>query len=128
MFSSFTHGIDMRDQFQLWHPNIASRIVEWIAAIVFSKPAGLVEMAACFLVLWFGIRKKGGLADTIGFAAAGIGIANILLMVMFGVAAEGRYFLPTYICGLLILTRAVGRKTAEGRGVELIVPQPAPPS
>jgi hypothetical protein len=123
MFSTFTHGIDMRGQFQLWHPNIASRIAEWIAAIVFSKPAGLVEMAACFLVLWFGIRKKHGLADTVGFAAAGIGIANILLMVMFGVAAEGRYFLPTYVCGLLILMRAADRWQKRLRTVDAELPR-----
>lgn len=111
MFGAFTHGVDMRGQFQLWHRTIASRIVEWIAAIVFSKLAGLVEMTACFVALYFGIRKGREHVDDVSLAAASMGVANLLLMAMFGAAAEGRYFLPTYICGLLTLMRAVaGRK------------------
>jgi len=107
MFGAFTHGIDMRGQFQLWRPTAASRIIELIAALVFSRPAGLVQIAACFVVVFFGIGKGRGAIDKSMLMAGGIGVANILLMAVLGVSALGRYLLPSYVCGFLILMKAI---------------------
>jgi hypothetical protein len=106
MFGASTHGIDMRGQFQLWRPTAVSRIVEWFAALVFSRPAGLVQIAACFVAVLFGIGKGRGAIDKAMLMAGGIGVANILLMAALGVSALGRYLLPSYVCGFLILMKA----------------------
>jgi hypothetical protein len=107
MLGAYTHGIDMRGQFQLWRPTAASRIVEWIAALVFSPPAGLVQIGACFAAVFFGIGRGRGAIDKTMLMAGGIGVANIVLMAVFGVSALGRYLLPSYVCGFLILMKAV---------------------
>jgi hypothetical protein len=106
-----TKGIDMQNYFQLWKPRIAHVPFEWTAALLFSRSPLVIAVFLCLLVLisaWK-VRRARGAIDSVEVAAAGIGIGNILMLVAFGVAAQGAYLLPTFVCGFVIFLRRSAR-------------------
>jgi hypothetical protein len=106
-----TKGIDMQSYFQLWKPRIAHVPFEWTAALVFSRSTLVIAVFLCLLVLISASKVRGarGAIDSVEVAAAGIGIGNVLMLVAFGVAAQGAYLLPTFVCGFVIFLRRSAR-------------------
>lgn len=111
LFGPFTSGIDMRGGFQLWEPRLALVPFEWISAFVFSRPILVITIFVCLFVLvndWKeNISRRG--VDAVEITAAAIGLGNVLMLIAFGVGAWGRYLLPTFVCGLVIMFRRLAR-------------------
>jgi hypothetical protein len=108
LFGTSTEGIDMRGRFQLWEPRIGHVPFEWTAAFVFSRPILVITIFVCVLALisaWKSNRGAGAEIDLLEMKAAGIGLGNFLMLAAFGVASGGRYLLPTFCCGIVIILR-----------------------
>ncbi|MGD0418451.1 MAG: hypothetical protein ABSA68_02540 [Xanthobacteraceae bacterium] len=107
LFGPSTEGFDMRNRFQLWENRIALVPFEWTAAFVFSRPTLVIVIFVCLLVLINGwqVSRARGEIDPVEVTAGAIGLANVLMLVAFGVSAEGRYLLLTFVCGFVIMLR-----------------------
>ena len=102
LFGPFTHGVDMRKQVLLWHLTKPALLFEFVAALAFSKVAGAFEIALSFATAFLAFRRKSSETEPVALLASGVAVANFLVVAAFGVSAEGRYLLPTYVCGILI--------------------------
>jgi hypothetical protein len=68
----------------------------------------MITIFVCAFVLisaWRSSRGAGAVIDLVEMAAAGIGLANFLTLTALGVASEGRYLLPTFVGGIVIIFR-----------------------
>ena len=93
--------------FQAWKPSVAYALFSFAALIVFSRPVLLLAVFGCVALLidaWRQ-RRRSASPDVVAVAAAGMGLGNILMLMAFGVADEGRYLLPTLMCGLVGILR-----------------------
>jgi hypothetical protein len=45
--------------------------------------------------------------DIVVVASSALGLGNVLMLVAFGIGAEGRYLAPTLVCGIVSLLRTV---------------------
>jgi hypothetical protein len=111
LFSQSTHGIDMRSRFELWEPRIAYVPFGWAAAFMISRPFLVIVIFVCLIVLiksWKMSRARYEF-DSFEMSAGAIGLGNILMVVAFGIAADARYLLPTFICGFVIVLRKLVR-------------------
>jgi hypothetical protein len=111
-----TKDVDMQNHFQLWKPRIAHVPFEWTAALLFSRSALLIAVCLCLFVLISAskVGRTRGVIDSVEVVAAGIGIGNVLMLVAFGVAAQGAYLLPTFVCGFVIFLRRSARISHTG--------------
>jgi len=100
--------------FQIWKPVVAYSAFTIAVDIVFSRLAFFLWLLACVGLLSYTwrCRHAGSRIDTVVLIAAAIGVGNILMLIPFGVAADGRYLLPTVVCGMVGVLRltAVGSK------------------
>jgi hypothetical protein len=83
------------------------------AGFVFSRPVLVIAIFVCLLALINGwkVSRAGGEIDFVEVTAGatGLGNCNFLMLVVFGVAISGRYLLPTFVCGfVIVLRRLVG--------------------
>ena len=102
------NGFEMRGLFQPWRRRISHIPFERTAALVFSRPILMIAIFVCAFALisaWRSRRGAGAMIDLVEMEAAGIGLANFLTLTALGVASEGRYLLPTFVCGIVIILR-----------------------
>ena len=108
LFGTTANGFEMRGVFQPWKHRIVHVPFERTAAFVFSRPILLITIFVCAFVLisaWRSRRGAGAVIDLVEMEAAGIGLANFLTLTALGVSSEGRYLLPTFVCGIVIILR-----------------------
>jgi hypothetical protein len=112
LFGTTVTGFEMRGVFQPWKHRIVHVPFERTAAFVFSKPNLMIAIFVCAFVLinaWRSRRGAGAVIDLVEMEAAGIGLANFLTLTALGVASEGRYLLPTFVCGIVIILRRLSQ-------------------
>lgn len=93
--------------FQIWQPVVAYSPFSFVADLVFSRLALFLALLACagtLLLAWY-YRRIG--EDTVAVASAAIGVGNVLMLIPFGVAIDGRYLLPTTVCGAVAVLRLI---------------------
>ena len=105
-----TYGIDMTHKIQMWEPTIAVVPFYWIANKVFGRRTSLVwGLAFCVVTLlwWWRNRRLHRQIDIVVVASSALGLGNVLMLVAFGIGADGRYLAPTLVCGIVSLLRTV---------------------
>ncbi|HEY1560542.1 MAG TPA: hypothetical protein VGF71_06605, partial [Caulobacteraceae bacterium] len=113
-YGQYTLGYDMRDRFQLWRPSIAELPFEWVAAILFSRPMLLVVLA----IFLTGVSKAVAdwrarqQVDQTEVTALAMGIANLVMLAVFGVGADTRFLLPSFLCAYVVAIRRTLPKRA----------------
>ena len=108
LFGTTVTGFEMRGVFQPWKHRIVQVPFDRTAALVFSRPILMITIFVCAFVLisaWRSRRGAGAVIDLVEMGAAGIGLANFITLTALGVASEGRYLLPTFVCGIVIVLR-----------------------
>jgi hypothetical protein len=115
---SWTYGIDMTAKIQMWEPTIAPVPFYWIGAKIFtgrkSVVCGLVLCIATLLWSWRN-RRLHRTVDLVVVTSSAFGLANVLMLMVFGIADAGRYLAPTVVCGIVSLLRTLH---AERQAVE----------
>jgi hypothetical protein len=125
LHSNSTHGLDMGRAFELWEPNITYLPFAWVAATLSTRIAVIVATLACIITLISNWRSGRTLHDfdLVAVISSGIGFGNILMLLLFGIASEGRYLLPTIVCGfvsiLLVLERSATPRRSRNPGYVL---------
>ena len=114
---SYTEGFDMRGRIQLWKPGPELAPFDRMATLVFSKYVFLVSLFGCMLGFVRAWKAGRDQVDFVEVLAGGIGIGNILMLIMFGAGADARYLLPTYVCGLVVILRRLDRATKSATGL-----------
>jgi hypothetical protein len=107
-----TYGIDMTGKFQVWEPTIRYRPFGLVSALVFSSPIVPVTVLSCVATLvwsWRKTRERSGEVDAVIVVSSAIGIGNLLMLLLFGISDDGRYLLPTVICGGVSILRLIQR-------------------
>ena len=105
-----TYGIDMTGKFQLWEPTIRYRPFGLASALVFSSPIVPVTVLSCLATLvwsWRKTRERSGEVDAVIVVSSAIGIGNLMMLLLFGISDDGRYLLPTVICGGVSILRLI---------------------
>jgi len=114
------YGIDTKNMFLNYRSNILTRPLSVIERVVFNRFTPVLSLLLCGYVL---VRQRKLRLDAVNIAVATTGIANFIMLVFLGVASEGRYLLPTVLCGILCLdlcTKLIfGSRFAPGTGINL---------
>jgi hypothetical protein len=103
----FTNNIDMTHSFQLWKMNIAYAPFGRVAAVVVSHRAvalALLIRIATLLLAWRDQRTKKGF-DMVVVVSSALGAGNFVMLMLFGIAIDGRYLLVTFVCGVISLLK-----------------------
>jgi hypothetical protein len=103
-----TYGIDMRKTFQMWYATIRFRPFQFIATLGFSPPFVIGALLSCVVTLiwsWYKLFTNDAEIDMVLVVSSAIGMGNLIMLLMFGVADAGRYLLPSIICGEVSLLR-----------------------
>jgi hypothetical protein len=103
----FTNNIDMTHSFQLWKMNIAYAPFGRVAAVVVSHRTVALAILICIatlLLAWRDQRTKKGF-DMVVVVSSALGAGNFVMLMLFGIATDGRYLLVTFVCGVISLLR-----------------------
>jgi hypothetical protein len=120
-----THGIDMTGKLQMWEPNIAVIPFLWVSVKIFSHTispgSGVLLCLATLLWSWWH-RSRHQTMDMDLVVSSAFGLASFLMLMVFGVADDGRYMAPTIVCGTLSLLRTVRGRPYEAENDNINAP------
>ena len=104
--NGMTHGIDMTRKILMCEGNIALVPFHWIGARIFTRSISLVGgFILCMATLLWSWRNRwlGRDTDATVILSSALGVGNVIMLMAFGVADDGRYLVPTLVCGIVSL-------------------------
>ena len=118
----FTNNIDMTQSFQLWKMNIAYAPFGRVAAAVVTNRTVALALLICIatlLLVWRDRRAKKGF-DIVVVVSSALGASNFVMLMLFGIASDGRYLLVTFVCGAISFLRMLHPGISRKDGLNLL--------
>ena len=104
--NGMTHGIDMTRKIQMSEANISLVPFHWVGTRIFTRTislaTGFILCIATLLWSWRNRRLDRDIDATVILSSA-LGVGNVVMLMAFGVADDGRYLVPTLVCGIVSL-------------------------